>query len=270
MQKQSGNFLLQALLALTLVFAFMPFLVKRLASRDMASQMYSAKQTIDTVYNAARLFLYDNKDTLPDQNLFEGAVLVNALAPYGLPLGFNPVTSLDQSISFSIVRKEPEQRPCTPVVDEEGKITEECHEELVEFLEPVIHAELTITPNDGSSVTEYQIAELARMIGFFARPNNKVITINVPVDVMYTDIVLRREPDTNVGFLTELDMGGDPNGLGDVVPHNIEGISKLYAQDGNFTNSRFRVTQNLYVDSVKDNDIGELDAYKFSFFPNSY
>ena len=89
MQKQRGNFLLQALLALTLVFSFMPFLVKRLANRDMAAQMYSAKQSIETVYNAARLYLYDEKDNLPiGKDVLEHGALVSKLGPYGVPLGF--------------------------------------------------------------------------------------------------------------------------------------------------------------------------------------
>ena len=42
LKNQRGNFLLQALLALTLVFAFMPFFANRLSSRDFATQMYES------------------------------------------------------------------------------------------------------------------------------------------------------------------------------------------------------------------------------------
>ena len=44
LQKQSGNFLLQAVLALTLVFAFMPFFANKLSSRDVSAQMYATTQ----------------------------------------------------------------------------------------------------------------------------------------------------------------------------------------------------------------------------------
>ena len=65
LQKQSGNFLLQALLALTLVFSFMPFVAQKLSDRDSGAKMYAAKKSIETVYDAARSYLYDNKDSIP-------------------------------------------------------------------------------------------------------------------------------------------------------------------------------------------------------------
>jgi len=56
-RNQSGNFLLQALLALTCVFAFIPFFVRRMAARDMSTQMYSATRQIDTAATAARIYI---------------------------------------------------------------------------------------------------------------------------------------------------------------------------------------------------------------------
>ena len=68
LQNQRGNFLLQALLALTLVFAFMPFFAKKLSSRDEAAQMYAATEQIETAYNAARIYLREQKEKLPKIN----------------------------------------------------------------------------------------------------------------------------------------------------------------------------------------------------------
>ena len=65
MQKQTGNFLLQALLALTLVFAFMPFFAARISARDTAAQMYAATEQVESAYAAARIYLYEEKDKLP-------------------------------------------------------------------------------------------------------------------------------------------------------------------------------------------------------------
>ena len=65
MKSQRGNFLLQALLALTLVFAFMPFFANKLSSRDFASQMYTASEQIETAYNAARIYISEEKNNLP-------------------------------------------------------------------------------------------------------------------------------------------------------------------------------------------------------------
>ena len=44
MKAERGNFLLQALLSLTLVFAFIPFFARRLATRDMGAQMYTTAE----------------------------------------------------------------------------------------------------------------------------------------------------------------------------------------------------------------------------------
>lgn len=258
MQKQSGNFLLQTLLALTLVFSFMPFVAKRLASRDMAAQMYSAKQSIETVYNAARLYLYDKKDSLPyDVTVLESGNLVTELSAYGLPLGFNPVTSLNQDITFEINKKEADPIPCDPV----GELGEETCEGVAETLTPVIKAYVHVRPNANASLKEYQVAELARMIGFFARPDGKNIDLDVPVDVMYTDVVLRKETDENVGFLTELDMGGN----------NIDSVGNLEAENGVFLEGHF---SKLYIDGTNSGvtekiQINKLNAGNFIFDPEA-
>ena len=253
MQNQRGNFLLQVLLALTLVFSFMPFLAKKLANRDMAAQMYSAKQSVETVYNAARLYLYDNKDKLPDATVLEDSDLVTALGPYGLPRGFNPETSLGQKITFTIDVKEVEQETCP-------ELGEECYDdEAPEYLRPVIQAVVHVKPKKNVSLKEYQVAELARMIGFFAKPSGTEINVPVPVDVMYTDVVLRQEVDGNVGFLTELQMGDNEN------KYDIDMVGALFAESGDFNKAQFT---NLYItgNHVDNSPIKiPMNANKFYF-----
>ena len=175
MQKQSGNFLLQALLALTLVFAFMPFFASRIASRDLAAQMYAATEQIETAYGAARIYLREEKDKLPykKQELTQDD-FVSVLESYGLPLGFVPKTYFNQDISLVIDK------------NERG---------LFGFIRVT-----------GGKMSRVQLAELARRIGFYAKTNGNSIEVDIPLDTMYSDIVSKKETDENVGFLSELDM----------------------------------------------------------------
>ncbi len=225
----------------------------------MAAQMYSAKQSIETVYNAARLYLYDEKDLLSyGETNFEGANLISTLRPYGIPLGFNPVTSLGQNIIFEINKQEAESVPC----EEIGENSEESCSEAPEILAPVIRARLLVVPGEGVTLKDYQVAELARMIGFFAKPNGDELELVVPVDVMYTDIVLRKETDANIGFLTELNMGAN----------DIDGIGALDAEKGLFNiEGRF---SSLYIDGISTGlldkiKINRLDADSFIFEPRA-
>lgn len=175
LQKQSGNFLLQALLALTLVFAFMPFFASRLASRDMASQMYGATEQIETAYAAARIYLREEKDNLPyKKQELSKENFVEVLKDYGLPLGFVPKTQFNQNISLVIDK------------NEDG-----------------FYGFLNIT---NGNLSKLQMAELARRIGFYARVNGNYIEVDIPMDAMYNDIVEKKESGENVGFLSELDM----------------------------------------------------------------
>ena len=175
LQKQSGNFLLQALLALTLVFAFMPFFASRISSRDRAAQMYAATEQIETAYGAARIYLYEEKENLPykKQELTKED-FVSLLENYGLPLGFVPQTHFKQDISLVIDKSE---------------------DGLFAFINV-----------SSGKLSKVQMAELARRIGFYARVHGNNIEVDIPLDVKYSDIVSKKETDENVGFLSELDM----------------------------------------------------------------
>ncbi|MBO7645193.1 MAG: hypothetical protein J6S57_02730 [Alphaproteobacteria bacterium] len=283
MQNQRGNFLLQVLLALTLVFSFMPFIAKRLASRDMAAQMYSAKQTIETIYNAARLYVYDKKDKLnyPADGtalVLTDTDLIVALEPYGVPaMGFNPKTSLDQNITLKIKKEEKTVRLC-----EEMWGSEPCDDEST-IVVPVYNANLIV---DGGDLKEYQVAELTRMIGSFAKRDGTQINIVVPVESMYTDVVLRKEPNNQVGFLTELRMDGCECKPDDCsCPEldcrcctcNIDRIGSLLADKGFFQTARF-YTLSVNGDNRQETKVvsaGEggtlatnLNANTFNFYTN--
>lgn len=182
MRSERGNFLLQALLALTLVFAFIPFFSERIASRNVDAQMYSATRQIETATTAAKIFVQERANYLSyGQTNISGNDFSDTLEPYGLPLGFVPRTALGQDMRL-IINK-----------DEYG-----------------VSAFVRVS---GGKLNTLQRAELARRIGFFAvyDTNNDTDSIDVGIQLgeMYSDIVRRNEPSYETsGFLTDLDMGG--------------------------------------------------------------
>ncbi len=178
LKNQRGNFLLQALLALTLVFAFMPFFANRLSSRDFATQMYTATEQIETAYNAARIYLREEKDRLPyKKQELSGNAFVDVLEHYGLPLGFVPETNFKQKLSLVIDKNQDGIRGYIKV--------------------------------EGGNLSKIQMAELARRIGFYSTLTGSGIEVVIPIDTMYSDIVSKKETDENVGFLAELDMNNN-------------------------------------------------------------
>lgn len=178
MSKQSGNFLLQALLALALIFAFIPFFTSRMASRDVQTRMYSVTRSVDAAATAARIFIRENANNIQyDTTVVTGNDFVDLLEPYGLPLGFSAHTALGQEIALVINKSE---------------------------FEITAYLELT-----GGDVTPAQCAELARRIGFYAAADGTVVMVGVALDEGFSDVVRRNDtnPD-NAAFLNDLDMGG--------------------------------------------------------------
>lgn len=172
---QHGNFLLQALLALTLVFAFMPFFANKLSVRENYAQMYAATEQIETAYTVARIYLDEEKENLPyKKQELTGNDFVSVLENYGLPLGFVPKTGLNQDISL-VVDKNPDG--------------------IVGYINV-----------SGGKLSKMQIAEMVRRIGFYAVQDGSDIRVYVPTDSVYSDIVSKKEVGENNGFLSELDM----------------------------------------------------------------
>lgn len=194
MHQQRGNFLLQALLALALVFAFVPFFARQLSDRGMDARMFSATNQIDVAQTAARIFIRENINNIAyNTTVVAGDDFADLLEPYGLPLGFIPRTSLGQDIAL-IIHKTPTN----------------------------FNAYLELT---GGNLSEISRAELARRIGFFADVVDQDIHVGIDIQEIYSDIVRRNEPDlNNSGFLTDLDMGG----------FSFSNASKVFAIQGDF------------------------------------
>lgn len=180
-RNQNGNFLIQALFSLTLVFAFIPFFSRRLATRDIGAQMYSATRMIETARTASRIFIQENADSLPfNQTVIAGDKFSETLEPYGLPLGFVARTALGQDMML-VITKTPDE----------------------------ISAFLRLT---GGDLSIMQRAELAHRIGFYAYydPENPDGSIDIGIQLgdMYSDVVRRNDKNADLaGFLTDIDMG---------------------------------------------------------------
>ena len=199
MRQYSGNFLLQALLALTLIFSFIPFFAERLAARDMDAQMYASSQKVDVAQTAARIFIRERANDLPyNTTVVSGDAFSDLLEPYGLPLGFMPRTAMGQNISLVI------EKTATAVSG---------------------YLELS-----GGNMSGVQLAELARRIGFYASVSGDRILVGIPLDVAYSDVVRRNETDLdNSAFLTDLDMGG----------FRFNNGGQVFARRGTFDSGQF-------------------------------
>ena len=179
MRNSRGNFLLQALLALTLLFAFIPFIAIKLLGRENDALMYATTRQIDNATTAARIYIRENVNRLPyEHTVISGDAFSDTLEPYGLPLGFVPKTALGQDISL--------------VIDKSAES---------------VSAYLDLRGGDLSRVKR---AELVRRIGYFANDaGDGGVHVGIALDNTYSDVVRRNEINVDANaFLVDLDMGG--------------------------------------------------------------
>ncbi len=227
MQKQSGNFLLQALLSLALIFAFMPFFAQRLAARDMSAAMYATTEQVQTASTAARIFVREASNELPyGQTVFTENDFSDTLEPYGLPLGFVPRTVLGQSVSLTVDKSD---------------------------IQVSAYLELS-----GGELSGVQLAELARRIGFYGVVSGDRVLVGVPLDEFYSDVVRRNESSLeNSAFLTDLEMGG----------FVFKGAGNIVARQGEFSTGQFGVLSVSGTEYGRDekNEIDSIVANKAIF-----
>jgi len=227
LRPERGNFLLQALLAVSLLFVFMPVLTNRLVTNDMDAKMYSSVHQADVAQTAARIFIRENVDALPyGKTTIRGKDFTDILEPYGLPLGYIPQTAFGQDI-FLVVDK-----------DESG-----------------VSGSLMI---DGGKLTGIQIAEMIRRIGFYAERTTTGLMVGIPLNTLYQDVVRRNEPDINNSpFLTDLEMNDfSIENTNTVVGHNLVADTAVFDTLDVFGNETTRNSKNK---------IGTLNSNKSIF-----
>ena len=211
MHQERGNFLLQALLAVGLIFAFIPFLSRQLSERNIDTRMYSATRQVEIAQTASRIFVRENMNNLPyDTTVISGNDFADVLEPYGLPLGFVPKTAMGQDISLIIHKSD-----------------------------SVLTAYLQLT---GGNLNGVQRAELIRRIGFYAAENEDGIDVGIELQDVYSDIVRRNETNLeNSGFLSDLDMGG----------FSVDNAGSVYAVRGDFEISQYDTLSVLGIEAGK-------------------
>ena len=195
MRESRGNFLLQALLALTLLFMFIPFFAIKLMGRENDARMYASTQKIDNATTVARIFIRENVSNLPyNRTVIAGNSFADILEPYGLPLGFVAKTALGQNIAL--------------VIDKSAE---------------AVSAYVELSGGDLNAMTR---AELVRRIGFYAFDvGDGTIQVGVPLETVYSDVVRRNEPDVDTSaFLVDLEMG----------ENSISNIGRAIARRGEF------------------------------------
>lgn len=229
MQRQGGNFLLQALLALALIIAFIPFFAGRLASRDKDAKMHAVTSQVETAQTAARIYLRENLSTLNyDTTTLSGDIFSDTLEPYGLPLGFIPRTTLNQNISLVINKNDTE-----------------------------IFAHLELSDGKLNTV---QKAELVRRIGFYASENNGIIYVGIPLDEVFSDIVRRKDAHIDGNeFLSNLDMGN----------FSLENVGGIFARRGEFSSLQSNTLAVFGIENSKKirNKLETLTSTKTVFQP---
>jgi hypothetical protein len=227
LHQERGNFLLQALLAVGLIFAFIPFLSRQLSERNIDTRMYSATRQVEIAQTASRIFIRENINNLPyDTTVISGNDFADVLEPYGLPLGFVPKTAMGQDIVLIIHKSD-----------------------------SVLTAYLQLT---GGNLNKLQRAELIRRIGFYAAENEDNIDIGIELQDVYSDIVRRNETNLeNSGFLSDLDMGG----------FSVDNAGSVYAVRGDFEISQYDTLSVLGIESGKKekNKILNITADKSVF-----
>lgn len=227
MHQQRGNFLMQALLALGLIFAFMPFVARHLSGRNEDARMYSATRQVDIAQTAARIFIRENANNLPyETTVVAGNDFADLLEPYGLPLGFVPRTAMGQDIAL-VINKTPES----------------------------VSAYLELT---GGNLSALDIAELVRRIGFYAAATDVGVNVGIELMDVYSDVVRRNDSNLdNSGFLTDLDMGG----------FVLNNAGNLFAVRGAFETGQLGTLTLDGVESGRQakNKIGAMTAAKSVF-----
>ena len=227
LHQERGNFLLQALLAVGLIFAFIPFMSRQMVERESDTRMYAATRQVDIAQTAARIFIRENSRDIPyDTTVVSGDDFSDMLEPYGLPLGFVPRTALGQDISLVIHK--------TPFA---------------------VSAYLELT---GGNLSGIERAELVRRIGFYASDAQDMVRVGIELSDIYSDVVRRNEPNLeSSGFLTDLDMGG----------FVLDNVGNLFSVRGEFGTAAFNTLSVAGIESGKKarNNIRDITATKTIF-----
>jgi hypothetical protein len=244
--------MLQALFALALVISFLPMLANKAIEKKESRENVATVSQINYAWNAARSYIHNESDKISDGiTTLSDDELSNKLEPFGLPLGFVPITPLGQKISLIISKKDNDI--------------------------------FSVVEVDANNMSEMRRANIVKRLGFWGiifngngtlqgwsggwqaneLPNNLMlkksnIYIRVPDDAEFSELVIKKakNPSEN-SFHTNLVMNGNSISSIAILSSNSAKIKNVLAND-------FMLT-GIEADKKNKNDIGTIRAGKIWF-----
>lgn len=200
--EETGNFLLQALLAIALIMAFMPMLAQKLSDRKNDMNMSASARHIVAAATAGREFVRASLDDIPyGLQTFTDGDFSDLLEPFGLPLGFVPITPQNQKISFITAKKDDDFMAA--LVLNGGKMSKTLKAELMMRIGPDAAAA------DDKGILRGIGGWDVNLKDFGIKPDMDAIYVLVPKDDDFSELVRRDSKDkVRNRFHTNLDMGG--------------------------------------------------------------
>ncbi|MCL1902072.1 MAG: hypothetical protein FWG18_00400 [Alphaproteobacteria bacterium] len=245
--------MLQALLALSIIIAFMPFLVRKMSGAELSAKMAATTAQIESASRAASEYIRDNSDQLPyGVALFEHDKFVDALEPYGLPLGFVARTPFEQNISMVTIKNEEEAIAFIAIAP--GKMSHAARAELsvrIGFWASEFDAEDKVL----RGATAGWVLEPD---AFGWKPNQNAIYVRASGASEFSEMLARRARNINDNkFHTDLNMGG----------YDIRAANNIAAREGNFKNV---LAGDFVLSGIEDgrkmrNRFGELNIRRATF-----
>jgi len=210
--------MLQALLALALVIAFMPMLVRKMARSGFDAEMNAAMQQVNSAVPAVRAFGRDNYDSLQfGVQIYEGRDFQDALEPYGLPIGFVPRTPLGQNIVMITTRNDSETIAWLRIMG--GRATG------IEKAELALRIGFWAADVDGNRLSGATGGWDKDMTEFGYRPASGAIYVRVPLSHEFSDLLSTTARNIEANRMhVNLNMGG----------RDVRAARDITAREGNF------------------------------------
>ncbi|MDR0803691.1 MAG: hypothetical protein LBO08_01190 [Rickettsiales bacterium] len=200
MRSQSGNFLLQALLAVSLMVAFMPMMTRKIADYSARVEFGATADTINLAANAAKLYIREESELLPfGITTLSGLAMSDALEPFGLPIGFRGNTPLDQKISLVVLRD--------PGAIDAYLVIERGNLSPLKLRELAARVGFWAASGTGFDITAFGGGWAADVSAFGWRPSPKTFLVRIPLENEFTERVqsYSKNP-ADDAFLADLDM----------------------------------------------------------------
>ncbi len=253
----AGDFLFEALLMLTIVIAFMPMMVQKLADRRTLQENVAMQRQVENVYQSTKLFLATEEDSMPEgRTILDKDLLVRVLEPYGLPIGFKPITPLGHPISVIIANN---PGGTLVLIDVDASKHRLSGFRRIEIAQRLGFYGATLDEDTGLLVGATGAWE-EDPTTYNLKLAEDHIYMKVPSESEISELLSRRKTGSSSqsAMQTTLYMGG----------HDIQNVAKVEAMTGNFDNVSTKV---LRVDGTEEsrrtNTIGRM-SFNSVFFQN--